>query len=249
MTEIIINLRFHEIFHSKKTIGDMHAQCFRFLLFIIYWFDISLQTQTDEDGKTSLEFSIEASEQKFTLHCPSHYPNYGNDDNFFVEADSGLQMWCNALNEYLLDTDGQLSLSAILDKGLSLYSAADARSRSREVSMSSTFNDDDDDYEEVLDIDEEDEGPNEDDQMEDILDNDLSWELEIGRRKKRWRLKEAQLRAERQKNADASGEERSMQQLYHDPSIKGRQPKQVLVFWIISAENGKQLLRLFLMIN
>ena len=146
MTEIIINLRFHEIFHSKKTIiGDMHAQCFRNLLFIIHWFDISLQTQTDEDGKTSLEFSIEASEQKFTLHCPSHYPNYGNDDNFFVEADSGLQMWCNALNEYLLDTDGQLSLSAILDKGLSLYSAADARSRSREVSMSSTFNDDDED--------------------------------------------------------------------------------------------------------
>ena len=45
-------------------------------------------------------------------------------------------MWCNALNEYLLDTDGQLSLSAILDKGLSLYSAADARTRSREVSMS-----------------------------------------------------------------------------------------------------------------
>ena len=202
-----------------------------------------MQTQTDEDGKTSLEFSIEASEQKFTLHCPSHYPNYGNDDNFFVEADSGLQMWCNALNEYLLDTDGQLSLSAILDKGLSLYSAADARSRSREVSMSSTFNDDDDDYEEVLDIDEDDEGPNEDDQMEDILDNDLSWELEIGRRKKRWRLKEAQLRAERQKNADASGEERSMQQLYHDPSIKGRQPKQVLVLWINLAENRKQFLR------
>ena len=90
----------------------------------------------DEDGKTSLEFSIEASEQKFTLHCPFNYPNYGSDDNFFVEADSDLQMWCNALNEYLLDTDGQLSLSAILDKGLSLYSAADARTRSREVSMS-----------------------------------------------------------------------------------------------------------------
>ena len=36
-------------------------------------------------------------------------------------------MWCNALNEFLLDTDGQLTLSAILDKGLSLYSSADAR--------------------------------------------------------------------------------------------------------------------------
>ena len=148
------------------------------------------------------------------------------------------------------DEDDELFKSAIESKIPSNSGAkTEGRSRSREVSMSSTFNDDDDDYEEVLDIDEEDEGPNEDDQMEDILDNDLSWELEIGRRKKRWRLKEAQLRAERQKNADASGEERSMQQLYHDPSIKGRQPKQVLVFWIISAENGKQLLRLFLMIN
>ena len=55
-----------------------------------------------------------STEQKFTLHCPSHYPNYGTDDNFFVEADSGLQLWCNALNEYLLDSVGQLSLSNIL---------------------------------------------------------------------------------------------------------------------------------------
>ena len=120
--------------------------------------------------------------------------------------------------------------------------------------MSSAFNDDYDeaDYEEVLDnVDEEEEAPNDDDQLEDILgdftrffcyldfhwniliarvflDNDLSWELEIGRRKKRWRTKEAQLRAERQKHSDCSGEDRSMQQLYHDPSIKGRQPKQVL---------------------
>lgn len=122
--------------------------------------------------------------------------------------------------------------------------------------MSSAFNDDYDeaDYEEVLDnVDEEEEAPNDDDQLEDILgdftrffcyldfhwnilisrvflDNDLSWELEIGRRKKRWRTKEAQLRAERQKHSDCSGEDRSMQQLYHDPSIKGRQPKQVIIF-------------------
>ena len=94
--------------------------------------------------------------------------------------------------------------------------------------LNSNLNDDDDDYEEVIDIDEDEEGPNEDDQLEDILDNDLSWELEIGRRKKRWRLKEAQLRAERNKNSDGSGDDRSMQQLYHDPSIKGRQPKQVM---------------------
>ena len=49
-------------------------------------------------------------------------------------------MWCNALNEYLLDSDEQLSLSSILNKGLSLYSSADAKTRSRDVSMSSNAN-------------------------------------------------------------------------------------------------------------
>ena len=198
---------------------------------VIFEFFLNFQTRTNEDGKTSLEFSIEASEQKFTLHCPSHYPDYGNDDNFFVEADSGLQLWCNALNEYLLDTDGQLSLSAILNKGLSLYSAADARSRSRDVSMSSNYNDEDDeDCDDMRDIDDdEDEGHGDDDQLEDILDNDLSWELEIARRRKRWRQKEKELRAARKKSngSSDSNDESSMQQLYQDPSIKGRQPKQV----------------------
>ena len=52
-----------------------------------------------------------------------------------MEADSGLQLWCNALNEYLLDTDGRLSLSNILNKGLSLYSSADAGSVSGTNSM------------------------------------------------------------------------------------------------------------------
>ena len=206
-----------------------------------------LQTRSDE-GKTSLDFSIEASEQKFTLHCPSHYPNYGNDDNFFVEADSGLQMWCNALNEYLLDSDEQLSLSSILNKGLSLYSSADAKSRSRDVSMSSNANEEDEDYDDIGDMDEEDDGQGDDDQLEDILDNDLSWELEIARRRKRWRNKEAQLRDACKKTNSSSGsssgasnngsaggpnnvessDESSMHQhCYQDPSIKGRQPKQV----------------------
>ena len=137
------------------------------------------------------------------------------------------------MNEYLLDTDGQLSLSAILNKGLSLYSAADARSRSRDVSMSSNYNDEDDeDCDDMGDIDDdEDEGHGDDDQLEDILDNDLSWELEIARRRKRWRQKEKELRAARKKSngggSSESNDESSMQQLYQDPSIKGRQPKQV----------------------
>ena len=79
--------------------------------------------------------------------------------------------------------------------------------------------------------DDEDEGHGDDDQLEDILDNDLSWELEIARRRKRWRQKEKELRAARKKSngggSSESNDESSMQQLYQDPSIKGRQPKQV----------------------
>jgi len=53
---------------------------------------------------------------------------------------------CNALNEYLLDSDGVLTLSDILDKGLSLYSSADqsavAASKSGGASRN-TLSDDD----------------------------------------------------------------------------------------------------------
>ncbi len=71
-----------------------------------------------------------------------------------------------------------------------------------------------------------------DEQLEYILDNDLTWELEIARRKKRWRLKEDELRAEKTRCAEATGggpeeQDRTLQQLYHDPSIKNTQPKQV----------------------
>jgi baculoviral IAP repeat-containing protein 6 len=75
----------------------------------------------------------------------------------------------------------------------------------------------------------QDQGQGDDEQLEDILDNDLTWELEIARRKKRWRLKEDELRSEKVRNSDAgiAEEDRTLQQLYHDPSIKSRQPKQV----------------------
>ena len=35
------------------------------------------------------------------------------DDNFFVEADSTLQLWCNALNEFLLDSHLQVLLLSL----------------------------------------------------------------------------------------------------------------------------------------
>ena len=64
---------------------------------------------------------------------------------------------------------------------------------------SSNANEDEEDYEEMADMDEDEDGPGDDDPLEVFLDNDLSWELEIARRKKRRRLKEAQLRAARKK--------------------------------------------------
>ena len=42
--------------------------------------------------------------------------------------------------------------------------------------------------------------------MEDILDNDLTWELEIARRKKRWKLKEIELRAEKVRHSQKLNE-------------------------------------------
>ena len=97
----------------------------------------------------------------------------------------------------------------------------------------------------MADMDEEDDGLGDDDTLEDILDNDLSWELEIARRRKRWRNKEAQLRDACKKTNSSSGstsgsgvsaggpasetndESTLYQHSYQDPSIKGRQPKQV----------------------
>ena len=42
--------------------------------------------------------------------------------------------------------------------------------------------------------------------LEDILDNDLTWELEIARRKKRWKLKEIELRAEKVRHSQKLNE-------------------------------------------
>ena len=258
------------------------------------------QTEQDADdgGKTSIFFDIGGT-QHFTLHCPLLYPEYPTDEeNFFVEApESGLQLWCNALNEYILDyTGGRPSLSTILNKGVGLYSSADqaaaepsrsdddepvpscsgARSKTTATSSAAVAGSasdcsmDSDNYvdaeenlsgnEDVMDDDdddayEEDDAQADDEQLENILDDDLSWELEIARRKKRWRKKEEELRLERQQQAQASRKpkdvsgsggikaspekttsgatsdgaesDKSLQQLYHDPRIKNRRPKQV----------------------
>ena len=80
------------------------------------------QSSTDpDDGKASLAFQLDGG-LGFTLLCPLGYPKYrADEENFFVEADVGLSAWCNAINEYLLDSDGVLSLTDILNKSITLY--------------------------------------------------------------------------------------------------------------------------------
>jgi len=166
------------------------------------------QVERDGEGKASLHFKIDTN-QNFTLHCPTSYPDY-HDDNFFVEAPCSLQLWCNALNEFLLDSSCQLSLGTILSKGTSLYSSKD-RER-RESEMEEGTGDSEDEGEEIQ----------EDEQLDDMLDQDLNWELEVARRKKRWKAKEEQLRSGGREEAQGS-----LGAVYHDPSMKNRQPKQV----------------------
>jgi len=166
------------------------------------------QVERDTDGKASMHFKID-SNQNFTLHCPTSYPDY-HDDNFFVEAPCSLQLWCNALNEFLLDSSCQLSLGTILSKGSSLYSSKD-RER-KESEMEEGTGESDDDGEDIQD----------DEQLDDMLDQDLNWELEVARRKKRWKAKEEQLRSGGKEDAQGS-----LGAVYHDTSMKNRQPKQV----------------------
>ena len=51
---------------------------------------------------------------------------------------------------------------------------------------------------------------------------DLNWELEVARRKKRWKSKEEELRTGGKDEAHGS-----LGAVYHDPNMKNRQPKQV----------------------
>jgi len=164
------------------------------------------QVERDGEGKASLHFKIDTN-QNFTLHCPTSYPDY-QDDNFFVEAPCSLQLWCNALNEFLLDSSCQLSLGTILSKGTSLYSSKDRERRESEMEEGTG----DSEEEEIQD----------DEQLDDMLDQDLNWELEVARRKKRWKVKEEQLRSGGKEETQGS-----LGTMYHDPSIKNRQPKQV----------------------
>lgn len=136
-----------------------------------------LQDSLCEDGRICLEFSI-GKDRNFTLFCPSEYPNY--EDHFFVEATPPLQFWCNALNEFILDADVLLSLDMILEKAMSLYCSK--KSDSSPCLSSSDSDLDADLGEEFMVVD----GDSEEEE---------EWEHVLCQSKKRWRMKEAELRA------------------------------------------------------
>lgn len=131
---------------------------------------IKLVSQIVKDGQVCLEFSV-GSSGTFTLVCPSDYPNH--EDSFFIERSTLHGTWCVALNEYIVDSDCCPSLKTVLDKALRLYL------KDEQSSMCSSSDDSADD----------DEIPMEED---DLYDADIV----IEEKKKRWRQKEATLRAD-----------------------------------------------------
>ncbi|XP_069681648.1 baculoviral IAP repeat-containing protein 6-like [Periplaneta americana] len=133
-----------------------------------------LQHSICDDGRVCLELSI-GTDKRFSLLCPAEYPHY--EDHFFVEATACLQFWCNALNEFILDSTVLLSLEAILDKAASLYYNKKATRSPCASSSESEL-----EGEEFMVVD----GDSEDGE---------EWEHVLCQKKKRWRLKEAELRA------------------------------------------------------
>lgn len=134
--------------------------------------NFSLVSESIVDGQINLEFVID-SETKFKIICPSGYPNY--EDNFFVESSSH-DLWCNCLNEFILDSNKKHTLDVILNKAHSLYF------KNSHTTLDSSSSDSETDGEEYLLIDECD--------VEERMYEE---------KKKLWRQKESFIRASNQK--------------------------------------------------
>merc|ERR1711963_343361 len=186
---------------------------------------MSLIEKIVEDGTMSLKIAF-SEDKKFTLVCPKNYPNYDQDqENFFVDdGSSGLGVWSNEINEFLLDNQF-LTLDAVLSKALNLYIKNNTKKTAQVCS---------DESEDEYMSDDEEETEMDDSQMEDILDENLSKELEFVRLKKRWKAKEAELRAEREQQFGMDeGEECDDQGV----TLK-RQPKQVFRYILTNIRLG-----------
>ncbi|XP_077981781.1 uncharacterized protein LOC144436793 [Glandiceps talaboti] len=155
-----------------------------------------LENGSQEDGGILLQLLL-AGEYEFRLLCPTDYPHH--EDNFFVESGPAVRLWCNALNEYLLDAPTRLMLKDVLNKAVNLHGNS-GKIASPEVS------DEEDGMEE------EDEDYDHEAMMMSDDDDDSTfttkWELDIARKKKRWAQKESEIREEmkRRKRRTAGGD-------------------------------------------
>ena len=118
---------------------------------------------------------------------------------------------------------GQFQFTLFLqDKAIALYSATDGdavdgkRTANNSTSDEEMSDNDDDDFGDDIDEDE-------DEELKDILDNDLNWELEISRRKKRWRAKVEEMRAAKKQK----GKAKSSDPLRKSSSSANKNGKQV----------------------
>jgi len=128
-----------------------------------------LKENVCEDGRLLLKISM-GPEKVFSLYCPYNYP--ADDGNFFVETESVNHLWCNSLNEFILDASERLTLSAVLDKAFSLDLST--------VDSPCVSSDSEEENEEFM-----------------VLDNDDEydvWEKMLWDKMKAWRIKEAAVR-------------------------------------------------------
>jgi baculoviral IAP repeat-containing protein 6 len=138
---------------------------------------VLLDSETTADG-VSLTMLLDR-EHEFSLMCPANYPSHS--DNFFATSSSA-RLWCNALNEYLLDSPSPLRLHQVLNKALELHSSRESEA----VDLLSADSDDMGSENEV-DIGEELDDEDEDEGHMGMLSDDeaftTEWELELARKK------------------------------------------------------------------
>ncbi|XP_062509356.1 baculoviral IAP repeat-containing protein 6-like isoform X2 [Corticium candelabrum] len=145
------------------------------------------------------------SEHEFLLQCPTNYPSHS--DNFFVNTSSSTaKLWCNALNEYVLDSPAPLTLHQILNKALDLYgSKLSISAAAISVDSDDMASDDEVDMgEDVVDDDDDDDDGCHMGMLSDDEAFTTEWELELARKKKRWAKKEESLRDQLERSQEGS---------------------------------------------
>uniref|UniRef100_A0A914V5Q6 UBC core domain-containing protein n=1 Tax=Plectus sambesii TaxID=2011161 RepID=A0A914V5Q6_9BILA len=165
------------------------------------WFDRNSDSEcmlflvdhsTAHDGSVRLDMSFSSGET-FSLICPDGYPHTPQPLFMIKDECEALSKWTKALNQFAADKRGQIKLSALLTRAVETLSNGQRQSGSSDVDeglMDLDENDDDNDVEHMEDDEDDDLGLNDDDQFT------TDWEIQMDLRKKRWAIKEAELRAQ-----------------------------------------------------